>query len=163
MVTSWFSWHSSKIATHNGLRSISTILWENRGLWTVYTVQYCFLFRFVCIKLVSLIWFLQIWVAIYVYGALINWSKKIKNNKKINANVYCHSLWSVLKVKTSLTWWLVVVWCSPSRGTNLCSLQDSFHLLYRVASLNKSLRADVCKYRPEVGKINLLKNQKKIM
>jgi len=67
---------------------------ENRGLWTVYTVQYCFLFRFVCIKLVSLIWFLQIWVAIYVYGTLINWSTLIK---KINANVYCHSLWECFK------------------------------------------------------------------
>ena len=39
-----------------------------------FTVQLCFLFQFVCIELVSLIWFLQIWVAIYVYGTLINWS-----------------------------------------------------------------------------------------
>ena len=43
-----------------------------------FTVQYCFLFRFVCIELVSLIWFLQIWVAIYVYGIMINWSTLIK-------------------------------------------------------------------------------------
>ena len=43
-----------------------------------YTVQYCFLFRFVWIKLVSLIWFRQIWVAIYVYGTMINWSTLIK-------------------------------------------------------------------------------------
>ena len=43
-----------------------------------FTVQYCFLFRFVCIELVSLIWFLQIWVAIYVYGTMINWSTLIK-------------------------------------------------------------------------------------
>ena len=43
-----------------------------------FTAQYCFLFRFVCIELVSLIWFLQIWVAIYVYGIMINWSTLIK-------------------------------------------------------------------------------------
>ena len=43
-----------------------------------FTEQYCFLFRFVCIELVSLIWFLQIWVAIYVYGTMINWSTLIK-------------------------------------------------------------------------------------
>ena len=42
-----------------------------------FTVQY-FLFRFVCIELVPLIWFLQIWVAIYVYGTMINWSTLIK-------------------------------------------------------------------------------------
>ena len=43
-----------------------------------FTVLYCFLFRFVCTELVSLIWFLQIWVAIYVYGTMINWSTLIK-------------------------------------------------------------------------------------
>ena len=43
-----------------------------------FTVQYCFLFRFVCIELVSLIWFLQIWVAIYVYGTMTNRSTLIK-------------------------------------------------------------------------------------
>ena len=55
---------------------------KNVTWWTYvisFTVQYCFLFRFVCIELVSLIWFLQIWVAIYVYGTMINyWSTLIK-------------------------------------------------------------------------------------
>ena len=49
--------------------------------WTYlisFTVQYCFLFRFVCIELVALIWVLQIWVVIYVYGTMINWSSLIK-------------------------------------------------------------------------------------
>ena len=54
------------------------------------TVQYFFLFRFVSIELVSLIWFLQIWVVIYVFGTMINWSLF---NKEINVNVYRHSLW----------------------------------------------------------------------
>ena len=37
-----------------------------------------FLFRFVCIEVVSLIWFLQIWVAIYVCGTMTNRSTLIK-------------------------------------------------------------------------------------
>ena len=43
-----------------------------------FTVQYCFPFRFVFIELVSLISFLQICVAIYVYGTMTNWSTLIK-------------------------------------------------------------------------------------
>ena len=43
-----------------------------------FAVQYCFLFRFVCIELVSLNWFFQIWVSIYVYGTMFNWSPSIK-------------------------------------------------------------------------------------
>ena len=43
-----------------------------------FTVQYCFLFRFVGIELVSLIWFLKIGVAVYVYGIMIKWSTLIK-------------------------------------------------------------------------------------
>ena len=43
-----------------------------------FTVQCCFLLRFVCVELVSLIWFLQIWVTIYVYGTMTNWSTLIK-------------------------------------------------------------------------------------
>ena len=65
-----------------------------------FTVQYCFLFRFVCIELVSLIWFLQIWVAIYVYGTMIN---KIK---KANANVHRKVSESILNISTSFEWHL---------------------------------------------------------
>ena len=54
---------------------------KNVTCWTYlisFTVQYCFLFRFVCIELVALICVLQIWVVIYVYGTMINWSSLIK-------------------------------------------------------------------------------------
>ena len=65
---------------------------KNRDLIS-FTVQYCFLFRFVCIELVSLIWFLQIWVAIY--------DQLVHFDKEITANVYHHSLsWSILNVST---------------------------------------------------------------
>ena len=56
--------------------------WIDELIWLVsqYSIVFsrCFLFRFVWIELVSLIWFLQIWVAIYVYGTMINWSTLIK-------------------------------------------------------------------------------------
>ena len=65
---------------------------KNRDLIS-FTVQYCFLFRFVCIEFVSLIWFLQIWVAIY--------DQLVHFDKEITANVYHHSLsWSILNVFT---------------------------------------------------------------
>ena len=58
-----------------------------------------FLFRFVCVELVSLIWFLQIWVAIYAclcHYQLVHFDKEI-----INANVYHHSLLgSILNIST---------------------------------------------------------------
>ena len=37
-----------------------------------------FTFRFVYIEVISLIWFLQTWVTIYVYGTIINCSTLIK-------------------------------------------------------------------------------------
>ena len=62
-------------------RTFSIFILKNvtwRTYLIIFTVQYCFLFRFVWIELVSLTWFLQIWVAIYVYGTMINWSTLIK-------------------------------------------------------------------------------------
>ena len=76
-----------------------------------FTVQYYFLFRFVCIELVSLIWFLQIWVAIYVYRTMINWSTLINklmqtyivkvfgsilNTSIVHSNDICHLIWRYL-------------------------------------------------------------------
>ena len=66
-----------KIATHKfNILTLKNVTW--RTYLISFTVQCCFLFRFVCIELVSLIWFLQIWVAIYVYGTMINWFTLIK-------------------------------------------------------------------------------------
>ena len=76
-----------------------------------FTVQYYFLFRFVCIELVSLIWFLQIWVAIYVYRTMINWSTLINklmqtyivkvfgsilNTSTVHSYGICHLIWRYL-------------------------------------------------------------------
>ena len=62
--------------TNFSIFTLKNVTW--RTYLIIFTVQDCFLFRFVCIELVSLIWFLQIWVAIYVYGITINWSTLIK-------------------------------------------------------------------------------------
>ena len=65
--------------TNFSLFTLKNVTW--RTYLISFTVQYCFLFRFVCIELVSLIWFPHVWVtlvAIYVYGTMINWSILIK-------------------------------------------------------------------------------------
>ena len=105
-----------------------------------FTVQYCFLFRFVCIELVSLIWFLQIWVAIYVYGIMINWSTLIKklmqtyivkisgsilNLSTVHLNGIWHLIWRylskpVLGGHPVLRWldWIFWSWYLPSLSIN---------------------------------------------
>ena len=70
-----------------------------------FTVQYCFLFRFVCIELVSLIWFLQMWVAIYVYGTI--YDQLVHSDKEIDANVYHHSILNVSTVHLNCIWHLI--------------------------------------------------------
>ena len=62
--------------TNFSIFTLKNMTWKT--YFISFTVQYCFLFRFVSIELVSLIWFLQIWVAIHVYGTMINWSTLIK-------------------------------------------------------------------------------------
>ena len=79
--------------TNFSIFTLKNVTW--RAYLISFTVQCCFLFHFVCIELLSLFWFLQIWVAIYVYGAMIN--KLVPLNKEINANVCRHSLWEYSK------------------------------------------------------------------
>ena len=61
--------------TNFSIFTLKNVTW--RTYLISFTVQDCFLFRFVCIELVSLIWFLQIWVAIYVYDQLVHFDKEI--------------------------------------------------------------------------------------
>ena len=85
---------NNKLCTDVGPHTNVNIFTLKNVTWRTYlitfTVQCCFLFRFVSIELVSLISVLQIWVAIYVCGTIIF-------NKEINANVYRHSLWEYSK------------------------------------------------------------------
>ena len=78
-----------------------------------FTVQYCFLFRFVCIKLVSLIWFLQIWVSIYVYGTMINWSTLVKKLMQTYIVQVSGSILHISTVHLNGIWHLI--WCYPSK------------------------------------------------
>ena len=78
--------------TNFSIFTLKNVTW--RTYLISFTVQDCFLFRFVCIELVSLIWFLQFWVAIYVYGTMI---KLVHFDKEVKANVFRHSLWDYSK------------------------------------------------------------------
>ena len=60
---------------------------KNMTWWTYlisFTVQYCFLFHFASNQLVSLIWFLQIWVVIICFW---HYDQLVHFNKEINANI----------------------------------------------------------------------------
>ena len=72
-----------------------------------FTIQYCFLFRFVCIELVSLIWFLQIWVSIYVYGIMINCSTLIKKLMQRYIVIVSGSILNVSTVHLNGIWHLI--------------------------------------------------------
>ena len=66
-----------------------------------------FLFRFACRKLVSVIWFLQIWPAIYVYGTMINWSTLIKKLMQTYIVIASGSILNVSTVHFNDIWHLI--------------------------------------------------------
>ena len=70
-----------------------------------FTVLYCFLFSFVCTELVSLIWFLQIWVAIY--GSMINWFTLIKKLMQTYIVIVSGSIVNVSTVHLNDIWHLI--------------------------------------------------------
>ena len=72
-----------------------------------FTGQLCFLFRFVCIELVSLIWFLQIWVAIHVYGTMINWFTLIKKLMQTSIVIVSGSIINASTVHLNGIWHLI--------------------------------------------------------
>ena len=72
-----------------------------------FTVQYSFPFRLVCVELVSLIWFLQIWVAIYVYGTVSHWSTLIKKLMQTYIVLASGSILNVSTVHLNGIWHLI--------------------------------------------------------
>ena len=72
-----------------------------------FTIQYCFLFRFVSIELVSLTWFLQIWVVIYVFGTMINWSILIKKLMQTYIVIVSGNILNVSTVHLNGVWHLI--------------------------------------------------------
>ena len=95
--------------TNFSILTLKNVTW--RTYLISFTVQYCFLFyfpfRFVCIELVSLIWFLQIWVAIYVYGTMINWSTLIKKLTQTYIVIVSGSIINVSAVHLNGIWHLL--------------------------------------------------------
>ena len=101
-----------RIATHKFFDfTLKNMAW--RGYLISFKVQYCFLFRFVCIELVSLLWCLQIWVAIYVYGTMINWITLIKKLMQTYIITASGSILNVSVVHLNGIWHLI--WCYLSK------------------------------------------------
>ena len=103
--------------TGNAKYTIFSIFILKNVNWRTYLisfrVQYWFLFRFVCIELVWLIWFLQIWVAIYVYGTMINWSTLIKKLMQTYIVIVSGSILNISTVHLNGIWHLI--WRYPSK------------------------------------------------
>ena len=72
-----------------------------------FTVQDCFLFRFVFIELVSLIWFLHIWVANHIYGTMINWFTLIKKLMQTSIVIVSGSIINAFTVHLNGIWHLI--------------------------------------------------------
>ena len=100
------------------LTNFSTFTLIKNVTWRTYLISfpapYCFLFRFVCqvvcIELFSLIWFLQIWDAIYV---LRYYDQLVHFDKEIHTNVSSHSgsIPNVCTVHLKGIWHLIsVIW-----------------------------------------------------
>ena len=79
--------------------------------WRLYLISFtvpdCFVFHFVCIELVSLIWFLQIWVAIHVYGTMINWFTLIKKLMQTSIVIVSGSIINASTVHLNGIWHLI--------------------------------------------------------
>ena len=90
--------------TNFSIFTLKNVTW--RTYLISFTVQDCFLFRFVCIELVSLIWFLQIWVAIYIYGAMINWFTLINKLKQTSIVIASGSILNISTVHLNDIWHL---------------------------------------------------------
>ena len=91
-------------STNFSIFTLTNMTWQTYLL--SFTVQYCFLFRFVCIELVSLIWFLQIWVTIYVYGTMINLSTLVKKLMQMYIVIVSGSILNVPTVHLNDIWHL---------------------------------------------------------
>ena len=85
--------------------TLKNVTWRTYLIW--YTEQCCFLFSFVYIELVSVIRFLQIWVAIYVYGTKINWSTLIKKLMQTYIVIVSESILNVSTVHLNGIWHLI--------------------------------------------------------
>ena len=91
--------------TNFSIFTLKNVAW--RTYLISFTVQDCFLFRFVCIELVSLIWFLQIWVAIHVYGTMINWFTLIKKLMQTSIVIVSGSIINASTVHLNGIWHLI--------------------------------------------------------
>ena len=116
--------------------------------WRTYLISfivlYCCLLCFVCIELVSLILFLQIWVAIFVHGTMINWFTLIKKLMQRYIVIVSGSIVTVSTLHLNGIWHLVWRYLSkPVLGGHPvlsghysiprgCPLNTGFTVLYLV-------------------------------
>ena len=89
-------------STNFSIFTLKNMTWQTYLL--SFTIQYCFPFRFVCIELVSLIWFL---LTIYVYGTTINLSTLVKKLMQMYIVIVSGSIPNVSTVQLNGIWHLI--------------------------------------------------------
>ena len=112
--------------------------WLDKLIWLVSSTDYCFVFHFVCIELVSLVWFLQIWPIINYWSPLMTKlmqtyiiiiSGSILNVSTVHLNGICHLIWCYLS-KPVLGRHHVLSWHYSIFPKGVCLIQVShFELL----------------------------------
>ena len=129
--------------TNFSIFTLKNVTW--RTYLISFTVQCCFLFRFVCIELVSLIWFLQIWVAIHVYGTMINWSTLKKKLMQTYIVIVSGSIINISTVHLNGIWHLIWRYLSkPVLGGHYsiprgCPLNTGFTVIFTVKMTGSSI------------------------
>ena len=121
--------------------TLKNVTW--RTYFISFTVQYCFPFRFVCIwELVSLIWFLQIWVAIYFYGTMTNWSTLIKKLMQAYIVKVSVSILNISTVHLNGIWHLIWRYLSkPVLGGHAVCVLSGHYSIPRGCPLNTGFAA----------------------
>ena len=89
--------------TTSSIFTLKNATW--RTYLTSFTVQYCFLFRFVCIELVSLIWFLELQSMFMVLWS--NWSTLIKKLVQTYIVIVSGTILNVSTVHLNGIWHLI--------------------------------------------------------
>ena len=92
------------LPTNFSIFTLKNVTW--RTYLISFTAQDCFLFRFVCIELVSLIRFLQIWVG-WIYGTMINWFTYIKKLMQTSIVIVSGSIINASTVHLNGIWHLI--------------------------------------------------------
>ena len=144
--------------TNFSIFTLKNVTWQTYLI--SFTVHYCILFPLVCIELVSLIWVLQIWVAIYVYGTMVNWSSLIKKLMQTYIVIVSGSILNVSTVHLNGNWHLILRYLfKPVLGKH--PVLSGHYSIPRGCPLNTGFTVILINSRVEIAHCSTVPNNKK--